>query len=48
MTRKNLQVELINEAPASQFDPAIAEVLSLGQGSADVLAERKYRGTASA
>lgn len=27
MTRKNLQVELINKARASQFDPGVAEVL---------------------
>ena len=30
---------LITEALASRFDPAIAEVLSLGQGTAEVLAE---------
>jgi hypothetical protein len=34
---------LITEALASQFDPAIAEGLSLGQGSADVLAEATTR-----
>lgn len=34
---------LITEALAAQFDPAIAEVLSLGQGRADVLAEALAR-----